>query len=263
MKGLWHQVSQKFKPAIAQRLQLRSGFSIPSQCWVCGSWPAQSVCPHCWQDFVTVVHRCRTCGVALPDSLMADARCGACLRDPPPVAICDVGVDYAYPWARLISQFKFGGHMGLAPVLSSLLTRHPMVMAHLSTQPACLIPMPLSIQRLQERGFNQAFLLAQALARTVHTAAPKAAITVQAHSLWRVRHGAAQHELPLAERLRQVRHSMAVNPQHQAALRGKKVWVVDDVMTTGASVFEAARALREVGVAEVGVLVVARTPLEK
>jgi ComF family protein len=261
VKGLWPPIFKKIQPAIAQRL--RSGFSIPSQCGVCGAWPTKNVCERCWQDFVTVVHRCRTCGVALPDSLMADARCGACLRDPPPVAICDVGVDYAYPWARLISQFKFGGQTGLAAVLSALLTRHPVVMTHLSTQPACLVPMPLSLERLHERGFNQAFLLAKALAKRVRTAVPTASITIDPHSLWRLRHGPAQHELPLAERLRQVRHSMAVNPQYQEKLRGKKVWVVDDVMTTGASVFEAARALHEAGVAQVGVLVVARTPLEK
>jgi ComF family protein len=204
-----------------------------------------------------MLHRCRTCGLALTSYAMADPRCGACLREQPPLDACYVGVDYAYPWAGLIHQFKFEAHLGLAFTLSRLLTHQTLVHEGLSRTPAWLMPMPLSTERLRERGFNQAQLLAQALANQMGCEG----LRVYSDGLWRIRDIAPQHELPLTKRLHNVRHSVLVNPAYLAQVRGQNVWLVDDVMTTGASVFEAARVLREAGAAQVGALVVARTPL--
>ena len=113
--------------------------------------------------------------------------------------------------------------------------------------------MPLSKQRLLQRGFNQSALLAGALeagpVRKVHH-----------EILVRIRDTAAQSSLPRSERHANVAHAFAVHPDWFTALRGKKVVLVDDVMTTGASLHAAAQALAQAGAAQTVALVFARTP---
>jgi len=112
-----------------------------------------------------------------------------------------------------------------------------------------VVPMPLSAQRLRERGFNQALELARRLApgRT------------EAALLLRIRDTPAQASLKRAERLRNVQGAFAVDPLRRARLSGQDVVLVDDVMTSGASVCAAAAVLRQAGAARVTALVFART----
>ena len=112
-----------------------------------------------------------------------------------------------------------------------------------------VVPMPLSPQRLAERGFNQSWLLAK------HLSPDKARHDL----LLRIRDTPAQRTLPRAQRLRNVRGAFSIHPLQAAALRGQRVMLVDDVMTTGASMHMAAKALQEAGVAHVTALVFART----
>jgi predicted amidophosphoribosyltransferase len=112
-----------------------------------------------------------------------------------------------------------------------------------------VLPMPLSVQRLAERGFNQALVLARALA------ADKTA----AGLLLKIRHTAAQMPLDLEHRLGNVKGAFAVDPLRASRLRGQRVVLVDDVMTSGASLFAAAQALRQAGVERITALVLART----
>jgi ComF family protein len=112
-----------------------------------------------------------------------------------------------------------------------------------------VLPMPLSRERLAERGFNQALVLARALAP----------YKADAGLLLRVRHTKAQSELDLKERLRNVQGAFAVEPLRHEDVRGMKIALVDDVMTSGASLFAAAQALRQAGAARVTGLVLART----
>ena len=111
--------------------------------------------------------------------------------------------------------------------------------------------MPLARERLAERGYNQALLLAR------HLAPRKTDATL----LLRTRHTPAQRELTRAERLRNVRGAFAVDPMRAHELRDQRVVLVDDVMTTGASLHAAATALRQAGVTHVTALVFARTPI--
>ena len=113
-------------------------------------------------------------------------------------------------------------------------------------------PVPLSAERLRERGFNQSALLVQ------HLAGAKADV----HSLLRLHATEAQSGLPRAQRLRNLQGAFAVEPARAAALREQRVVLLDDVMTTGATVHAATLALREAGVAHVTVVVLARTALE-
>ena len=221
---------------------------LPSQCAVCHAWPSQRICPACAARFASPAPRCTRCALRVPEGV---AVCGACTLHPPLFDACLTAVDYAYPWADLLGDFKFRSRPGWAGPLATLLTSAPGVAAALATADRVL-PVPLSAERLRERGFNQAALLARRLG------GPKADST----SLLRLHATEAQSGLPRAQRLRNLRGAFAVEPARAAALRGLRVVLVDDVMTTGATLHAATEALREAGVGHVTALALARTGLD-
>jgi len=218
------------------------------QCAVCRSWDAQTVCGHCIERFAPDLPRCRRCGLRTGAAVPL---CGACLADPPPFDACSVGCDYGFPWDRLIGDFKFHGHVELAvPLAQRLLVA---VRRDGGSLPQWVLPVPLAPQRLAERGYNQAWELARRVARSLGCRA-------DARLLDRPLTGAHQAELGLAQRLTNLRGAFVPKPSRQVSLHGQHVAVVDDVMTSGATLREAAAALRRAGAARVDAWVLARTP---
>ncbi len=224
----------------------RASRRLPARCTVCHAWPSQVVCNACVARFAQPVPRCATCALPVPAGIQ---QCGACLKDPPPLDACLAAVAYDWPWADCVTQFKFGARPDWAGTLATVLRSTPWVEPALE-QAELVLPMPLARERLAERGYNQALLLARHLAPDKTDAA----------LLLRTRHTAAQSELKRAERLRNVQGAFAVEPLRAHELRARRVVLVDDVMTTGASLHAAAMALRQAGAAHITALVLARTP---
>lgn len=218
---------------------------VPSQCAVCHAWPAQRVCGACIARFAQPQRRCPTCALPLPVDVPA---CGICLRAPPPLDQCLAALDYGYPWAQAIGQFKFQGDPGWAVTFAALIRSMPWAEPALEAADIVL-PVPLSRERLQERGFNQALLLARCLAPH------KTNATV----LLRILPTMAQTRLTRMERLQNLRNALIVDPLQLAAVAGKRVVVIDDVMTTGATLHAAAQALRRAGAVHICGIVAART----
>jgi ComF family protein len=211
--------------------QLLSGLSgrLPSQCAVCHAWPAHPMCDDRVQRFGQPVPRCQTCALPALDQALA-------------------AVPYAYPWSGLMAQFKFHQHTGWARSLAMLMRNTPWVEPALESAD-CLLPMPLSPLRLQERGFNQALLLARALDPA----------KVRPDLLLRIKETAPQSTLARMERLLRVRGAYAVEPLHAGELHNTRIVLVDDVMTTGASLRAAAEVLRHHGASHFTALIFART----
>lgn len=237
--------------------QARLSAHVPSQCRICRAWPAQPFCQTCVMRFARPVPRCERCALPLFASAnapegqaVAQMVCGACLRQPPPLSVCLTAVSYAWPWASCLMQFKFGGQPALAGALTTLLRSAPWVEKQLDLCDLVL-PVPLSDQRLRWRGFNQSQLLAQALAPH----------KTRSDLLLRIRDTATQSNLPRAERLRNVAGAFALEPLKAPGVQHQRVLLVDDVMTSGASLHAAANALLQAGALAVGALVVARTDL--
>jgi len=218
---------------------------IPSQCAVCHAWPAQRICNACQCQFAPLQARCATCALLLPTGT---THCGECLRAKIPLDACVVAVSYGTPWAEVLHDFKFRSDPGWAKALADLLLRNPTAREVLE-QADWLLPIPLSRQRLRERGYNQALLLARALARH----------KVQADWLLRPRHTPIQSHLSRAQRLRNLRHAFALAPHTLQRLTGQRVVLVDDVITTGATMQAAATVVRQAGVRNVTALALART----
>jgi ComF family protein len=161
---------------------------------------------------------------------------------------CVAAVSYAFPWSTCIARFKFQADPGLARALADLMRHAPWIEPALEAA-NMVIPMPLSSQRLRDRGFNQALELAR------HLSPQK----IQAHVLLRSGDGLRQVGASRQERLDHVRDAFWVAPEHLSNLRDQHVVLLDDVMTTGASIYEAARALRAAGAARITGMVLART----
>lgn len=202
--------------------------------------------------------RCTCCAVRLP-AAAAGLRCAACLRDPPSFDRTLALADYLPPLDRLLLDLKFHACLPLAAALGSLLAR--LAIAHgvcgwgqpqsAGAPPCLLIPVPLSAERLTERGFNQAQELARPLAKALQ-------LPIAASACARIRHTQAQATLPVDERRVNMRSAFAV--LQRQAIAGKAILVVDDVMTTGQTLEALAACLKRHGATHVTNLVIARTP---
>ena len=174
---------------------------------------------------------------------------------PPPFDSVTASVDYAHPWDQLIARFKFNAALDLAAALTQLMLKTRLQGQHENQQTPIelLLPVPLSAQRLRERGYNQAWELAR---RAAHQ------LQVQADARWLLRVKDTPHQLalPPARRAANVRGAFAVEPTRLREFCGKRITVVDDVMTTAATAHEIAGVLRQAGAAEVHFWVIARTP---
>jgi ComF family protein len=224
------------------------GLGLAGQCELCRGWSARALCDDCTLRHAAQSPRCTRCGLRLASAAPV---CGGCLRQPPPFDGCISAHDYAFPWDRLIADLKFHGRVDLAPVLARQLCAA--VRRRGGTLPDLVAPIPLAPRRLTERGFNQAWELARCVAAALGCAS-------EARLLARPLDGLHQADLSLAQRRTNLRGAFVVEPSRRSRLRGRHIALVDDVMTSGTTVGEAAAALRRAGAARVDVWVLARTP---
>jgi ComF family protein len=194
---------------------------------------------------------------------LAVARCGLCLAQGSAYTHCVAAADYTSPWDRLITAFKFHQQPELAGALSGVLLRaladqrrndSDGTRPTLQLPPTLLLPIPLSRERLRERGYNQAWELARRLGRRLQ-------IEATPQALQRSRDTAHQIGMTRREREHNLRDAFWIEPTWRHRIEGRHVALVDDVLTTGATAHAAALALRRAGAAGVDVWVVARTPL--
>jgi predicted amidophosphoribosyltransferase len=129
---------------------------LPTVCAVCHGWGRSRICADCLRRHAGARPRCGICAIQVPDGV---STCGACLRNPPPFARGVAAVDYRFPWSQLVTAFKFHAALDLAPALAAVLVEA--IRASGPPLPALVLPVPLSPERLTERGMNQAWELAR------------------------------------------------------------------------------------------------------
>lgn len=219
---------------------------LSSHCLVCAEagQPGRGLCRACEAALPWNRSACPGCGLPLPAPA---PMCGACLHRPPPLDGVRAAFVYAEPLDRLLPRFKFHHDLAAGALLSAL-----MVQALRQDPPAdwpdALVPVPLHRARLRQRGYDQALELARPLARSC-------GLPLRADLLQRVHATRAQSELDAAARRRNLRRAFEVRgdvPAH--------VVLVDDVMTTGATLEAAALRLRKAGARRVDAWVCARVP---
>jgi len=216
---------------------------LPPSCQLCGGAGAEgrALCNACAQELPRNECCCPRCGLALST---AAPLCGRCLKRLPAFEAACVPYRYAFPLDRLVTRFKFGSDLAAGALLAELLGD-----ALAGRDDACdlLVPMPLSRERMVERGYNQALELARPIAKRLGLALAPTALA-------RTRHTAAQVGLDRAERRRNVKGAFAATD----AVRGRTVALLDDVVTTGATAHAAARALLRAGAKRAVLYAVAR-----
>ncbi|HVR80584.1 MAG TPA: ComF family protein [Luteimonas sp.] len=218
----------------------------PARCLVCGErgHARRDLCPACSDALPWNRSACALCAIPLP--MDAGRACGHCLRRPPPLHATHAACSYDFPVDRLLPRFKFHHDLAAGRLLAQLMAE---AFATLP-RPQALIPIPLHLNRLRARGYDQALELARPLARTLQ-------IPLHDDLLQRTRATTAQSELSASARRCNLRGAFAVCA---AAALPAHVVLVDDVMTTGATLHAAAKALRRAGVQRVDAWVCARVP---
>jgi len=221
----------------------------PPRCLLCGAGGHEGLdlCRECWSELPHNHHCCQRCALPLPLSAGAAASCGACRKNRPAFDHCLTPLLYRSPLDRLISDLKFGNRLLNGRLLAGLLTQH--LMRAPTQMPEIIIPVPLHPSRLRQRGYNQALELARPLSN--HFSIP-----LDYRSCIRHKATDPQMDLEKSSRRKNVRGAFLMKHTIQA----RHVTLVDDVITTGATVSELARILKRGGVQRVDVWAVARTP---
>ena len=209
-------------------------------CFLCRGKADAILCRACNADLPRLgANLCPRCALASPGG----AVCGRCLTQPPAYDATQAALAYAFPADVLVQALKFRGELALAPFLGTLLPE-----SDSSKDVDFIVPVPLSTERLRSRGYNQALEIARQVAKT--TGRPLAPELCE-----RRLDTAVQMDLPLEERAKNVRGAFYC----PSLVGGKTIAVVDDVMTTGATLDEVASTLKRAGAARVVNWVVART----
>lgn len=223
---------------------------LPARCSLCGDVAHRDgICSGCRADLPWVSAQCRACGVVLPPGAFVCIRCLRPGTAPPRVF---APLLYAYPVDRLVANAKFHGQLKDARLLGVLLgeaVAGALACARVE-RPDLLVPVPLHPQRLGRRGYNQALEIARPVARRL-------AIALDPGACIRVRATREQAGLPAAARRRNVRTAFRA----QAVVRGARIAIIDDVITTGSTVAAMESALRRAGAAGTQAWIVAQTPL--
>ncbi len=232
-------------------MQTNGLFSLwASECTLCAAPAhAQALCAACIRALPRSTDACPRCARAMPQR----ETCGRCIRKSDSIAFdaTIAAIRYTFPSDVLVAASKYQGDLAVARTLGALLA--DAIQALLS--PAQLrsidlaLPIPLAPRRQAERGYNQAAEIARVVAKRFSLPL--------ANHLMRTRETEKQADLPLKQRLRNVQNAFSAASLARP-LAGKHVLLIDDVMTTGATLNEAAKALKEAGAARVKVGVVAR-----
>ncbi len=215
---------------------------MAQDCLLCQAPSAEGLlCAACERALPVASSACPRC--ALPS--LHNTECGACLAHAAHYDASYAAFIYAYPLDRLVQALKYGGQLALAAWFARRLYQRIGDAAGIDL----IAPLPLHPARLAKRGFNQAAEIAKVMSRL-------SGIAVELELGRRVRNTAAQTDLPFEERAANMRRAFACARD----LSGLHIAVVDDVMTTGATLDEFARTLKQSGAARVENWVVARTP---
>ena len=227
-------------------------FVLPPCCAACGRFcSVDGLCRACREEFVPLRSPlCCRCGIGFSGP-GADHACGACTAAPPHFDRARAAFGYdaiaqrRKPLAVLLHRYKYGRDVTLAPLFARLLLESP----PLAPEHDLIVPVPLHVRRLRWRGFNQALLLARLVA-------PSWKAAVDPFALERTRETVTQVGLDDEARRANLRGAFRLRPGH--LLRGRRVLLVDDVLTTGATADECARVLKQAGAERVDVLALAR-----
>jgi ComF family protein len=242
-------------PTLAPALGLRRvrdrllDLLLPPRCLACGRTVAASgtLCAECWRGITFLgAPCCAQCGYPFDFDVGADGLCGACLAAPPLFDRARAAMRYDDASRALVLALKHGDRLHLAPPLARWM-RH--AGAALLAEADLQVPVPLHWTRLFARRYNQAAVLAQAIAKA-------GGPPVLADCLIRRRRTPSQANKNASARRRNVAGAFAVRDAD--TVRGKRVVVIDDVLTTGATVEECARALKRAGAVRIDVLTLAR-----
>jgi ComF family protein len=224
-------------------------FALPPRCPGCGAVTDEPhrFCLTCWSALTFLGEPCcARCALPFEYGEGAEVVCGRCLAEPPAYDRLRAAVAYGDMARAVALKLKYGGRPGVAETMARFMERH------LDTAGApMLAPVPLHRWRIWRRGYNQAALIAGALAR-------RAGLEARLDLVERVKATPVLRGMSPRERKAAVRAAFRVNPKRKAALEGKAVILVDDVYTSGATTNACARILRRAGAARVDILCWAR-----
>ncbi|CAK0770243.1 competence protein ComFC [Gammaproteobacteria bacterium] len=222
---------------------------FPPVCVLCGDSNQEfNPCSGCQTDLPWTKSVCHCCGLPLSSSFISSITpCGRCQRSPPPYDQMFAPFSYEPPLDRLIIGLKFQGRLAYARLLGELLANY--LASRKDSWPELILPVPLHQTRLRMRGYNQALELARPVARRLR-------LPIAFELCQRVRATAAQSGLNATTREKNVHGAFAVKTGEIAE---RRVAILDDVVTTGYTVNELARVLRQAGAQWIEVWAVART----
>ncbi len=223
--------------------------AMPQDCQLCGISCAGTICESCKTDLpIRSESGCKCCGQIGDEQSLAGETCGDCLTNIPHFDTTKTAFVYAFPLDKLIQSFKFNANLSLVGMFADQFVASLKSGSHgIGALPDIIIPMPLAKRRLAARGFNQSALLARDIGKQL-------GVKVESRGLVRVRDTPPQAGLDREARLANMKDAFDCGQD----LAGLRIAIVDDVMTTGATMSDAARALKKQGVSHVEAWVIAR-----